>query len=103
MRIRTLVFVAATALGSVVVSNCSSSNASCAAGSETCPCYGNGTCDDGLACRSEVCVDLGSTGPGGSTGAGGASSGGGLDVAACLACAESQCPTSAAACKAVSG
>jgi len=102
MRIRTLVFVAATAVGWMVMSNCSSSNASCAAGSETCPCYGNGTCDDGLACRSEVCVDLGSTGAGGSTGVGGSSSGG-LDVQACLACAESQCPTSSMACKAVSG
>lgn len=31
--------------------------ASCASGSERCHCYGNDTCDDGLVCRSNVCVD----------------------------------------------
>jgi hypothetical protein len=31
----------------------------CPAGSEACPCYGNRTCDAGLECLSNLCVDLG--------------------------------------------
>ncbi len=31
---------------------------SCAPGSETCACYGNGTCNAGLVCASSVCVKL---------------------------------------------
>ncbi len=39
----------------------------CPAGSETCNCYGNGTCNAGLVCASQLCVNL--TGLlGGSTG-----------------------------------
>jgi hypothetical protein len=28
----------------------------CADGAKQCPCYGNGTCDQGLVCRSDVCI-----------------------------------------------
>ncbi|HET9956746.1 MAG TPA: hypothetical protein VFQ61_19760 [Polyangiaceae bacterium] len=31
----------------------------CAEGSEQCACYPNDTCDKGLSCRSNMCVDLG--------------------------------------------
>lgn len=45
----------------------------CPDGSETCPCYGNQTCDGTLTCASNVCVSLGSGGTSGSGGSGGAS------------------------------
>jgi hypothetical protein len=41
----------------------------CAQGTERCPCYGNSTCNPGLTCASNECVNLG--------GAGGISGGGG--------------------------
>jgi hypothetical protein len=48
---------------------------SCDPGTERCPCYGNGTCNSGLACASMLCVNLGgSGGAGNATGAGGAPS-----------------------------
>lgn len=34
------------------------------AGGEGGPCYGNGTCDDGLSCLSDLCVDAGDPAPG---------------------------------------
>jgi fibro-slime domain-containing protein len=48
--------------------------ANCPAGAETCACYGNHTCNDGLVCASNLCVALG---VGGTTSSGGASSAGG--------------------------
>jgi hypothetical protein len=37
----------------------------CTPGKERCPCYGNGTCDAGLGCASDLCVKLpAGTGPG---------------------------------------
>jgi hypothetical protein len=47
-------------------------DAKCAPGSEPCPCYGNGTCNAGLTCASDLCVDLGGLGgsPGGADDAG---------------------------------
>jgi hypothetical protein len=48
----------------------------CPQGSEACPCYGDGTCDQGLTCTSSLCVDLGRGGSTGSGGAGPASSAG---------------------------
>lgn len=51
----------------------SSSGGDCERGSEGCECYGNGTCDDDLACYSGLCVEPGNAGtdrpgtPGGST------------------------------------
>jgi hypothetical protein len=92
---RTATLAVTTALGWLFVSHCGSSSSACT-GAEACACYGNGSCDDGLACRSNVCVDLNSTGAGGGSGSGG------LDVQACLSCAEGQCPSQAMACKAVS-
>ena len=47
----------------------------CPAGSETCACYGNGTCNGGLLCLSNLCVRPltgGAVGAGGTLGAGGA-------------------------------
>ncbi len=46
---------------------------SCDNGSETCACFGNDTCNDGLACRSGQCVpaDESGFGDGGSPGTGG--------------------------------
>ena len=93
---RTLVFVAAAAVAWVVVSSCSSETSTCS-GAENCPCYGNGTCDPGLDCRSKVCVNLSSNGSGGD------STGGGVDVQACLDCAESACASASMDCKGVSG
>jgi hypothetical protein len=52
----------------------------CPAGSEACACYGNGTCDGRLDCRSDVCVDLGQdTGGEAGPAAGAPSSGAGGD------------------------
>jgi hypothetical protein len=51
---------------------CGSSNMTpaCSQGTETCPCYGNGTCNNGLTCLSNLCVNP-NTGNGGSPGTGG--------------------------------
>ena len=47
----------------------------CAPGSETCACYGNGTCDDDLTCLSSICVfDPDSAGSGGRRAQGGSGS-----------------------------
>ena len=46
----------------------------CPDGTETCPCYGNDTCNPGLTCASGLCVDLGT---GGGPGAGGGAIGNG--------------------------
>lgn len=55
----------------------------CAAGKETCTCYGNGTCDDGLVCASNLCVRWGTAGTGAvtSTQLSGAANGGNSIVA----------------------
>jgi len=50
----------------------------CAAGTEGCACYGNDTCNRGLACRSALCVDLGVGGSGGLAGVGGVGGTGGV-------------------------
>lgn len=61
----------------------SSSPASCAQGTERCPCFGNSTCNPGLTCASNTCVSLGGASGGGgqagtvgSGGTGGSSKGG---------------------------
>ena len=51
----------------------------CAEGSERCPCYGNGTCDEGLTCLSDRCVIDDATG--GATSGGRSSRGGGAGSA----------------------
>lgn len=63
-------------------------------GTEKCACYPNGTCDAGLDCRSNTCVNL--------SGVGGAPSVS-FDAKACLACAEKACADASSACKASSG
>ena len=55
--------------------NAGGTPSTCAAGKERCDCYGNGTCDLGLECRSNLCV---AGGNGGSTSTGGAMSAGGI-------------------------
>ncbi len=45
----------------------SAGDSGCSDGSETCPCYGNGTCDEGLVCLSSLCVKPGVGGGGGET------------------------------------
>jgi fibro-slime domain-containing protein len=52
--------------------------ANCPAGSETCACYGNHTCDAGLVCASNLCVAIGN---GGATSFAGAPAAGGLGTA----------------------
>ena len=52
----------------------------CPTGSETCACYANATCNQGLTCASEICVNLGAGGSGGAgaqAGAGGSAAGAG--------------------------
>jgi hypothetical protein len=53
----------------------------CDEGAETCPCYPNQTCDDGLMCLSGLCVENagsgGSSGSGGDAGASGSTGSGG--------------------------
>lgn len=67
----------------------SHASTACAQGSETCPCYGNMTCDDGLVCASKVCVAIeqgGAPASGGSTSAsGGAPASGGTTQTATFA------------------
>ena len=65
----------------LLVFGCSASRAP--AGDEGAPCYGDGTCNGTLSCRSNLCVDLGS---GGSTtvGQGGSTGSGGSNAATCL-------------------
>lgn len=93
---RTTVLVAATMLAWASMASCSSSDDVRCTGAEHCACYGNGTCNPGLDCRSRLCVNLNSTGFEDA-------SGGGIDVHACLSCAESACSGEASACKAATG
>jgi hypothetical protein len=64
-------------------------------GAERCACYANETCNDGLECRSNTCVDL--------DGSSGGSSGSGIDTEACKACAEQSCEAEHDACAESSG
>jgi hypothetical protein len=66
-------------------------------GGERCECYANATCNEGLQCRSNLCVGT-SSGIGGS----GATSSG-IDYEACAACAQKTCKAEYDACKAASG
>jgi hypothetical protein len=38
--------------------SCASTDAACLNGTEGCACWANATCDEGLACRSKLCVKL---------------------------------------------
>lgn len=63
----------------------------CAPGGERCACYGNGTCDQGLECRSDMCVsngtnDSGTPGLGGGQGGGASNSTGGGSGDSGVAC-----------------
>jgi hypothetical protein len=66
----------------------------CDAGDEACECSGDGTCNAGLTCRSNVCVDLAGGGSGGTSG---------VDIAACLQCGEGACPDESAECEGTDG
>lgn len=63
---------ASAALFSVSCGSGSGGDATPGAGSERGPCYGNGTCNAGLVCRSERCVAPASSGGDGATTDGGA-------------------------------
>jgi hypothetical protein len=72
------------AVASVLLVACGSGSSNksppaCPAGAETCACYGNGTCNTGLVCFSDLCVNpaTGNGGAGGTLGSGGASGSGG--------------------------
>src|SRR5512142_741933 len=57
-----------------------STSTECPAGNERCACYGNDTCNSGLACVSQRCVNISglvSTGGAAASGSGGASASGG--------------------------
>jgi hypothetical protein len=62
------VLVGASAL--LIAVACGSTTQERCTGAERCDCYGNGTCDDGLICRSNACVATAGGGAGAS-GAGG--------------------------------
>jgi hypothetical protein len=75
-------FAAAALLVGCGSSGSSTKPPPCPAGSETCACYGNQTCNPGLVCFSELCVNPatgngGAGGAAGTIGVGGASGSGG--------------------------
>jgi len=53
----------------------SEADGACEAGNERCECYANRTCNAGLTCLSEICVDDDEADSGGSGGSGGSSGG----------------------------
>lgn len=60
-------------------------------GGEGAACYPNGTCDSGLVCQSDTCVDPNAPG------------GGNAFIQECLSCGETSCKTEADACDAAAG
>lgn len=73
--------------GATLLVGCGGSGSStkpppCPAGAETCACYGNQTCNPGLVCFSDLCVNpaTGNGGAGGNIGVGGASGSGGINI-----------------------
>src|SRR3954447_4414135 len=82
-RLGALVAAAIAALaGGATVAGCKGKSAGCA-GAERCACYPNGTCNTGLGCFSNVCVNTSDAGQTSAGGAGGQSlpgSGGGGSV-----------------------
>lgn len=71
-------FAALFLFGMVVAPSCSQEDPDdCSEGSQGCSCYGNGTCNQPLDCRGELCVDPGSGGS--SSGSSGTSEPGGTD------------------------
>jgi hypothetical protein len=66
------------ALSFAALTNCSGGEGpgACPAGSETCACYGNGTCDPNLECRSQLCVASSASGGNEQGSSGGAGTGG---------------------------
>ena len=86
-RLRLALMIAGIVLFAVGIAGCPS-----AAGGERQPCYGNGTCDEGLTCASDICVriDGGDAGPDGdapaSTDVGVGLDAPGADVPAAVGC-----------------
>lgn len=56
-----------TGSGGTLALSTVASTAPCVAGTERCPCYGNHTCNDGLICASDLCVNLSSPAAGGAS------------------------------------
>lgn len=85
-------------IGSVsiwVIGACGSSKSE---GSEGAACYPNGTCDTGLACLSNTCVNPTSGAGGSGNGAGGSGNFPSVDLEACFACGDVACPSEKQAC-----
>lgn len=83
-----------------------------AEGAEKGACFPNETCDAGLTCLSNICVNEngagGSANPGVGGGANhsggtGSGAGGGFDAATCDECGATECPTETATCEATTG
>jgi hypothetical protein len=75
-----LVGCVAIGCGSAASTGGTGASGSKPAGTEGGPCYANGTCNGGLTCASQLCVNLtgaGGGGPGGGSGSGGSGGGGG--------------------------
>ena len=71
-------------------------SADCVDGTERCPCFGDGTCNEGLVCASDLCVDLGGggqSGTGGTTGpgTGGVTAGSGGEATGGTGAAQAAC------------
>ena len=67
-------------------------------GGEGDPCYPNGTCDEGLSCRSDFCVDLNAGSDDGNDGSDPV-----IDFDDCFACGSESCEAEAEACEAADG
>lgn len=56
-RLILIVGAALAAAPSLLLAGCGESSSECTRGTERCECYGNGTCEEGLVCLSDHCVD----------------------------------------------
>ena len=81
-------FVSLILLGATV--SCGEEDSAPAQGTEGGSCYGNGTCDDGLACYSDKCVDPDGNEP--------STPSAGFDIGACFECGEDSCAAEAEKC-----
>jgi len=82
-----------------MVSACGSSNKE---GTEGEACYANGTCNAGLTCLSNTCVDA-DGGDGDGEGSGGDANLPSVDFDACFECGDAACPAERDACDAANG
>src|SRR5690606_19668297 len=92
-------------VASLAAAGCSDDKAE--AGVEGGACFPNNTCNDGLICRSNLCVDpdpdSNGDGDGDGDGDGTGGSQAGVDLTACFACGETACSEENDACSASTG